>query len=117
MGRRQTKSTAVTPEPARSGDIIQDGDYAGMTYEEVTDIVISSVHDAYANLSLEGVCMVHDYTLNEILEVCEHVRGHSYAYEVAQRFEATLKPYLRRGKLEDMVFQELLALKLRREEE
>lgn len=111
MGRRVAKNQDLTPESARSGEIVPDGDYAGMRYEDVTDLCIASVNEAYGNMTLEGVCMVHDYVLGEILEVARHAHGAAYASDIAAQFQATLDPYLRYKKIEAAVYHEMLELK------
>lgn len=115
MGRVKTRKTEIAPAPPAQGEIVPDGDYAGMTYEEATTLTIQSVEDAYGPLSLEGVCMVHDYLLQEILEVCRQAKGDAYAREAAERFSQTLEPFLDRPDYEQVIFAELLKLKQRAE--
>lgn len=102
MARRPTTAAQppVSPpqaEPERvlsPSDVIPEGDYAGMTYEDVMAMTEAAVHDAYANLSIEGVCAVHDMVLAEILAVANGYKGAGFAHEAAIRFGQTLMPYL-----------------------
>lgn len=75
-------------------DVIPDGDFAGLTYEDVMGMTEAAVHDAYANLSIEGVCAVHDMVLAEIMAVANDYKGAAFAHEAAIRFGQTLMPYL-----------------------
>lgn len=77
-----------------SADIIPDGDYAGMTYDEVMRLTSDAIDDAYANLSIQGVCAVHDMKLRDIMEIVYHYEGSGAAHEAAIRFGQTLMPYL-----------------------
>jgi hypothetical protein len=100
MARRpQAKATPPAPpvqaEPVLTpSDIIPDGDFAGMTYEDVMAMTEAAVNDAYANLSIEGVCAVHDMVLAEILAVAKDYKSPAFAHEAAIRFGQTLMPYL-----------------------
>jgi len=100
MARKQTLATehaaapVTMPEPRTSADIIPEGDYAGMTYDEVMRLTSDMIDEAYANLSIEGVCAVHDMKLKDIMDIVLHFRGPQDAHEAAIRFGQTLMPYL-----------------------
>lgn len=87
---------AQTPAPAppSSADIIPEGDYAGMTYDEVMALTSEGLDKVYENLSIDGVCMMHDLKLAEILLIVEHYQGPDEAHKKALNFGQTLMPYL-----------------------
>lgn len=102
MARRPATKVAPPAPPPQveleraldPSDLITDGDFAGMTYEEVMATTEAAIHDAYSNLSIEGVCAVHDMVLAEILAVANGYKGAAFAHEAAIRFGQTLMPYL-----------------------
>jgi hypothetical protein len=75
-------------------EVVDDGDWAGYTYDEVIELTSAAIDDVYAPLSIQGVCAVHDMKLAEILEIARHFEGERFAHEAALRFGQTIMPYL-----------------------
>lgn len=74
-------------------DIVPEGDFAGMTYDEVLTACIDGVHDVYGNLSLDGVKAVHDMVGKELLELIRFSQGDYAAKDAALKLISTMLPY------------------------
>lgn len=77
-----------------ASDIITEGDYAGMTYDEVFEKVSAKIDEAYEDCSLKGACSIHDAKLKQLLYMTEYYEGPGAAHEAAILFGQTLMPFL-----------------------
>jgi len=85
---------AEAPRPAQQATVIDEGDWAGYTYDEVIAMTSAAIDEVYGPLSIQGVCAVHDMKLREILELAQHFEGDRFAHEAALRFGQTIMPFL-----------------------
>lgn len=74
-------------------EVVPDGDFAGMTYDEVLELSMQGVHDAIGELTLEGCGAVLDMTTAQVLELTRHYQGDFAAKCAALRFISTCMPY------------------------
>lgn len=95
MGRKQANpppSAEAQPEPM-DGDVIQEGDFAGMTYNDVLEAMSEGIHDILGEASIEGAGAALDKVLGEYLAVVQHTNGDKDAKLFGIRFAETVLPY------------------------
>lgn len=82
-----------TPERTLEPEVVPDGDYAGMTYDEVLKASVESVTDAVGHLSIEGALATFDAAIGEALFMMEHYHGKRDAKEAGIKICETALPY------------------------
>lgn len=114
MARKPTKSE-VAPVRMPESQIIEDGDFAGMTYDEVLQKTTAAMDEVYAPLSIQGAQVVTDMRLAEVLAVTKAYEGPAAAQEAALRYGQTIMPYLQVPQVAtDRAYGELRKLKHRK---
>ena len=99
MGRKKTSAVAVLAPPAReveppsAGNVIPDGDFAGLRYDDVLTDIVESIHDALGEISIEGAGAALDMAMGEYLAVVQDAHGDREAKLSAIRFCETALPY------------------------
>lgn len=84
----------LTPRPeAKDGELITEGDYAGMTYDEVLRASVESVHEALGELSVMGAMATLDMAIAEALAIVEHTEGAVAAKDAGIKICQTALPY------------------------
>lgn len=100
----QVKETAPTPAPSPSEaklipqdppgqELILDGDYAGMTYDEVMEIHRNAVHDVLGEMTIEGALATIDNVVGDALAIMLDAEGSHKAKLAGLRICATALPY------------------------
>lgn len=86
------KKTDAVPAPL-SSEVVPEGDFAGMTYDEVMRACVSDVHDALGGLSVVGALATLDCVLSEALEIVRYTEGDAAAKEAGLKICQTALPY------------------------
>ncbi len=99
MSRKASKSVAASAAPIPSaaivvdGDIIPDGDFAGMRASDVLAAMTEGINDVLGEASIETAGCALDSVLGEYLAVVQHVKGDGEAKLAGLRFVETALPY------------------------
>lgn len=84
----------VTLVPKRAEpEIVPEGDYAGMTYDEVMAAHIEAVHESLGELSILGAMATLDAVLGEALYMVEVYEGKVAAKDAGINICRTALPY------------------------
>lgn len=88
----------LTPMPEASDgygvpEVIEDGDYAGMTYDDVLKYTVEGVHDALGELTVEGAACAIDQVMKEVLLITQNTSGDRAAKEAGINFCKTALPF------------------------
>ncbi len=92
MGRKPAQAVEA-PQDVMDGDVVPDGDYAGMKYDDVLSAMSEGIHDILGEASIEGAGAALDKVLGEYLEVVRHTNGDKDAKLFGIRFAETVLPY------------------------
>jgi hypothetical protein len=92
--KRNEPAQEVVPTPANQ-EIIPDGDFAGMRYEDVLGAMAGELENVFIEreIALEAVMPVTDIFVAQNLAVVAHGLGPKYAKEAAIRICQTALPY------------------------
>ena len=74
-------------------EVVPDGDFAGMTYDEVLSLTVGGINDAIGEMTIVGAGCALDTAVGEYLDLVRQVQGDFDAKASALRFCATLLPY------------------------
>lgn len=123
MARKSsTKDVQVLAPASQMGEIIPEGDFAGMTYNEVLDLTHAALEDALGPLSIVGALAAQDRLLAQSLELAAYVEGDKFAHEAALKIAQTVLPYIQvENRIYEQAYREIVKMKgrikLRKKEE
>lgn len=87
---------APVPAPApKEGDIVPEGDFAGMSADDVLQLTTQAIYEELGDLTIEHAAMTLDVVVGEFLDKSRAYVGPGWAKECAVRYVETCMPYLR----------------------
>jgi hypothetical protein len=118
MARKTTRQQATRPaevptqQVIEPSNIIADGDFAGMTYNEVLEITHNALEEALGPLSIGGALAAQDRLLAQSLALAAYVEGDKFAHEAALKYAQTIMPYIQvEQRIYEQAYKEVLKLK------
>lgn len=88
------KNELIPPSPAAlDGELVPDGDFAGMRVDDVLRALTDQVHDCLGEVSIETAGATLDMALGEYLAVVQEISGDKTAKLFGVRFCETAIPY------------------------
>jgi len=73
--------------------VVLDGDFAGMTYEDVLRFTVNGINDAMGDMTLKGASCALTLAMDEVLELTQLHRGDFEAKSTAIKFISKALPY------------------------
>lgn len=92
--KRASDAPSVPVEQPKEAEIVPDGDFAGMTYDEVLAHLQSGIEEVLGPADIEAVCASLDMVLADVLAVAQETMGPMYAKQAAYNYASTALPYL-----------------------
>ena len=93
MARKKNEPLALAPATAMDGELVPDGDFAGMRVDDVLRALTDQVHDCLGEVSIEAAGATLDMALGEYLAVVQETSGDRTAKLFGVRFCETAIPY------------------------
>ena len=93
LSEQITDATNVVLNEPRPPEIVPEGDFAGLTYDEVLNAVTENLHESLGELSVTGAACAVDRVMQELLMITEHAEGKIAAKEAALKFCETALPF------------------------
>lgn len=93
MARKKSDPVPLRVEETIGGEIVPEGDFAGMRVDDVLRALTDQVHDVVGDVSIEVAGATLDMALGEYLAVVQDVSGDKTAKLFAVRFCETAIPY------------------------
>lgn len=93
MARKKNEPLALSSVPALDGELVPDGDFAGMRVDDVLRALTDQVHDCLGEVSIEAAGATLDMALGEYLAVVQETSGDRTAKLFGVRFCETAIPY------------------------
>lgn len=91
---RKRSAPQTEPVPAPEPEIIPDGDYAGMTYDDVLQTLQAGIEEVLGPADIGAVCATLDMVLADVMEVAKNSMGPMFAKNAAYNYASTVLPYL-----------------------